>query len=466
MQRIIWTGLACLFILCLGCSKADIPENAGGDGKTAVADVPYGATPTPSPAMLLRTEQEADMQNMLQEKGLVLNAPDTCSFDLETESGERISFRNVPVLVPAADALQSVSIQARRFDDETVERIADAIFQKHLGYLASGTPMSKAHAELVIMDLQDQITSGNLDSKYDSISEAEAAIAEVEAELPSLPDKFALQSPDFSWVDMGRRSEMLLFATPDHARISELCLNDSENPFFTSVWYYRDSTMYAWLEKLTGMQNIMPLEIIFASALVERELQANGKAVQELMANLPISDYSCQAVRVIARDNDDPVYEFIFTKSYQGVQVNYATITYSYEAILENDGRVLPMECLRIWTDTEGVLMLLWKHPSDILEVVEEKVILLDFQEILENGKKALKEAVETGNIRDVSLSRISLGYRRIYDDSARRQELLIPVWDIYGTYVDKESGKRIGEDGFTSIVTLDAVTGQQLRRS
>lgn len=110
--------------------------------------------------------------------------------------------------------------------------------------------------------------------------------------------------------------------------------------------------------------------------------------------------------------------------------------------------------------------MLLWKHPSDILEVVEEKVILLDFQEILENGKKALKEAVETGNIRDVSLSRISLGYRRIYDDSARRQELLIPVWDIYGTYVDKESGKRIGEDGFTSIVTLDAVTGQQLRRS
>lgn len=105
MQRIIWTGLACLFILCLGCSKADIPENAGGDGKTAVADVPYGATPTPSPAMLLRTEQEADMQNMLQEKGLVLNAPDTCSFDLETESGERLSFRNVPVLVPAADAL-------------------------------------------------------------------------------------------------------------------------------------------------------------------------------------------------------------------------------------------------------------------------------------------------------------------------------------------------------------------------
>jgi len=116
--------------------------------------------------------------------------------------------------------------------------------------------------------------------------------------------------------------------------------------------------------------------------------------------------------------------------------------------------------------------MFVWKSPSEIGEALSEPLELVPFKQIIENAKTALEAWTTTDAIQDLEISRITLGYMRVPNPTTNIAEKLIPVWDFYGSckIPDKDQDEYVEDEyigicGFDSLLTINAVTGEPIRR-
>lgn len=81
------------------------------------------------------------------------------------------------------------------------------------------------------------------------------------------------------------------------------------------------------------------------------------------------------------------VYEFMFTRSVNGVAITYTNDTMSAETPDKNEvntnvSKPWLYEKIRIFVDDEGIFALLWNAPYVVTEVVNERATMLPFEQI------------------------------------------------------------------------------------
>jgi len=428
---------------------------------------PAVETATETPQITDSQETEVVAESKDESTSLIrqLNIPRTASFDVKTANGSTLSFQNIPVQIPDTDTFYEIALKAKQFDEKAAELLANTLCEGDLGFIPAFSESTKAYYRKVIERLKEQIATGILDSKYETVADVEAAIKELEEEIPTLPDAFAFQDPEYVF-DHG---EIRVWSTPDHAILRELSVVKSNVAAKTHARYMFDTGEYNWLYSLEGDWIYGTYAYEYDAERVQSAFEANGQAAKKIMDKLQLNEaYACVGTRTVMDEQNVPVHEFIFTKRMDGAMVPYVSTIYLYGS----DKEATIMESVRIWTRGDEVLMFVWKSPSEIGEALSEPLELVPFKQIIENAKTALEAWTTTDAIQDLEISRITLGYMRVPNPTTNIAEKLIPVWDFYGSckIPDKDQDEYVEDEyigicGFDSLLTINAVTGEPIRR-
>lgn len=387
------------------------------------------------------------------------------SINLDEKKSSTTNQMDIPVFAPENISVAEITLKEIEFEDCFIINLTDVLFQNHIGYVGSEIAMTKGTASLIVEDLKTQLETGNIDPKYDTKDDVQREINELEKMMAALPNEYVLKPLDISWFDLKNRNELFVCATLDHSLISELTVIDSDQIFRERMMYLRNSSDSFWTSQMLQTRGDQYDAIYWLPEEVNQELADYGQEAQKLLYDIGLSGYSCNGVRLFENEKKEQVREFVFSKTVRDMQVSYVDLWYSYETVIQEEKTVPPLETIRVWVDAQGILMFLWERPTTITSTNIETVDLIDNSHLTKVIEQIACESLIAGNISEFHPSRVELSYMQIYNPDQTGTYKLIPVWDLYGTYIDNHTQELIGSGGFTSVFTINAVTGERVYR-
>ena len=115
--------------------------------------------------------------------------------------------------------------------------------------------------------------------------------------------------------------------------------------------------------------------------------------------------------------------------------------------------------------DDSGIFNVRWESPLDILETITDETALLPFSEIEAIFNKMLLVMYEPEAKSeylhgvDIHIDRAALRLWRIAEQGTFDTGLLVPVWNFYGTYTERNDEDR----SYTQdklLMTINAIDG------
>ena len=119
-------------------------------------------------------------------------------------------------------------------------------------------------------------------------------------------------------------------------------------------------------------------------------------------------------------------------------------------------------EIIKIYLDESGIRALIWNNPLEVVEVLNDNVSLMQFDEIKERIRKYINfgysKRVENGQVsgeKHVSINKITLTNLLIPIKDELDYQMLVPAWLIYYKYEEIE--------GFTFVFAVNAIDGSSI---
>ncbi len=441
--------------------------------------------PTPTEVFAIEKDTERMMEKASSdENGTVADAlglPDgNYTFETTDASGRVKVSVDAEMITPDVDYLPIARVTGRSYTDQDVENIYHAVCQGAM-QVDEDAPMPKFFYQHTLDTLLNLRDSGNLD-KYDTLEEMNAAIQEVMAQVASAPEQAEPISLNFSIDSSGIEGIARILCVLRNEMVSDLFVTNSTQ---TGRGVYSDYIRDIFCRAEFASQSIYGSGAI-ASYGLTRDIALTTPAISQeeaqaiadqAVSTLGLTDFSCTGKRIAPlfegnpKDGCKSLYEFLYTRSVNGVSVTYTNDNSSWP--IENSDQVSEgwyYEKLRIFVDDDGIYGFLWNGPSTVTEIVNEKATLLPFDQI----KKIFANMIlvkygdyigddASKNIA-INITQVRLGLARVTEQDQNTYGLLVPVWDFFGTY-DEGNGYPIGYDGYESLLTINAVDGSIIDR-
>ena len=206
---------------------------------------------------------------------------------------------------------------------------------------------------------------------------------------------------------------------------------------------------------------------------------------------------------IIERETDGtptalrPCYKFFLMRNIGGITANYAIARDIRPPEFWMEGYSNLNNCyevMEIIIAKEGVISLVWGHPTKITATISDNVELLKFEDIqgifdkqiiMDNIQSEMDMIFETNKIdvlsRRIEINEARLGYMCISRQGYEGEYLMIPVWDFYGAEYLKlrdpdeamKTGNETNSEGEfvnnysgKSYLTLNAMDGSVINRA
>lgn len=325
--------------------------------------------------------------------------------------------------------------------------------------------------------------------------EAEAALRSQEAatdisssaELPAYEENLAGAGGDAASVGEQKTEEAKQYAETDtyNEENANFVMNDNHYTFRLNnnlSEYSKYVTMNIerygeYFSEVRGMEDeekriIQNLTLEEAEGMAGETLEKMG--IEDMVLALTKEGYTYEVPDEASQTdagNDselDRAYSFIYTRVIDGVPIGQTSV---YGSSYDIQGTIpyslyWPFECIELSYDVEGLLNFAWVGPYEISELSDEYVFLLPFSEIQNIFESIIlkknADYADQGLMTEMTVDKVTLSYMRIWEDSARGDATLIPVWNFFGTYNlvgdYNEKGSLI-PDG-TSLLTINAMDG------
>ncbi len=449
-----------------------------------------GCQPTPTEEYTMKK----DTERMLDQAGITEDG--TAISDIGIPNGKyvyeaadtsgRLHIKaDAKIIVPAVEKLPVARVSRGRFTIRDLENLSHILGVGGIP-VSQDTSFPKEYYLPQLNQLMEMRQNGKLD-KYSSVEELDKAIRELMEKVAQAPEVARATEHDLSFTSMEGGGETASFRwIRNNAVLASLSVVNNEQGAGGNAEYIRDVTLRAEFSTLTaqGLSVTLNYEQIrnpnFKKPAISETDAMN--IAQAAIDGLDLKDFVCTGKRMAALYNStiaaedgerQGLYEFMFTRS-----VNGAAITYTNEDMAADPGRTdiaakpWLYEKIRIFVDDEGIFALVWNAPH-VLEGIEYKAVsLLPFEkirDIFESMIVVKNKQVEDGTLlrdKNIAVNEVHLGLMRIIEKDNNDTAYLVPVWDFFGTY-DSDGGMLvIGEDGYETLLTINAVDGSVIDRT
>ncbi len=441
--------------------------------------------PTPTEVFVIEKDTERMVEKASSDESGTLSSalgiPDgNYVYEATDVSGKVHVSVNAEIITPDADYLPVARVAGRSFTDQDVENIYNAVCQGAL-QVDEDAPMPKFFYQHTLDGLLELRDSGNLD-KYDSVEEQDAAIQEVMAQVASAPEQATPIALNFSINSSGIEGIARILSVLNNEVVSDLFVTNStqsgrgvESDYIRDVFCRGEfSSQSAYGNSVTVVYGQTRNIALAVPKISQQEAQA---VADQAVSTLGLSDFSLVGKRIAPlvegnpKDGCKSVYEFMYTRSVNGVSVTYTNDISSWPPEYPDTvSEGWMYEKLRIFVDDGGIYAYQWNGPCTVTEIVNEKATLLPFSQIktiFENMilTKYGASGTEEAKSASINITGIRLGLARVTEQNNNAYGLLVPTWDFFGVY-DTGNGYPIGYDGFESLLTINAVDGSIIDRT
>jgi hypothetical protein len=436
---------------------------------------------------------------------VAVGAPETLHITKECDSARmEVSVSiDADVVLPDTSKMPMAHIRRGSFSEEFLRRVMHVLGN-------DSKPIEvfpKSYYQDIAKGLMEQRDSGDLD-KYDSVEEINKEIIDVLAEADASPDE-----PVYSDRDPATEADIMV--DNEGNPVQSGLIRDSE--WWSSSWcglseigtvyhIFCESRSIKYcrnIHEVTAFENAYnfknPLE--FAKPMIdkgmirmtvpERSIEDAQKEAQRVVTELGLADdFTLTHARLAplmeyaqeAQENGcKAIYEFLFTRQINGVNVTYTNDLYSNGSYGEEQEDVFAPEWryerVRVYVDDQGLFAFYYdSSPYEITEITENvRVMTLDdaiaaFEQRLGFVYADTLNRVEKKDA-SIRITEIRLGLTRVLEQNADGQAYLVPGWTFFGVkqlydnkYISGWEGE--GYDGTTAILTINAIDGSVIDRN
>ena len=168
----------------------------------------------------------------------------------------------------------------------------------------------------------------------------------------------------------------------------------------------------------------------------------------------------------IKGDKYEPYYALLFTQCVSGLPVK----SY-YNSLAEQTGGFAPRlqsEGFTVYVDNDGVAQLVWDGMNNVVEVLDEDVHILSFDEVMQIFEEKLGLHIGAENQTNVVISKVSLDCMILPVKNDLSKGVAVPVWNFRGYHYEndkeKEKRERLNTEHW-SYLTINAVDGSIISR-
>jgi len=445
--------------------------------------------PTPDQVFIVEKDTERMVEKASSDESGTLSSalgiPDGNYVYEATDASGRVGVSvKAEIITPNVDYLPIARVTGRSFTEQDVENIYNALCDGATP-VSEDAPMPKSLYQQTLDGLLELRDSGNLD-KYDSVEDLDAAIREVMAQVASAPEQAVSIPLDFSFNSSGIEGAARILSVQNDVIVSDLfVINSTQTGHGVYSDFIRDvfnrtefAHQSAYGQAVTASYALTRDANIILPQISEQE--AREKA-EQVISTLGLNDFTCTGTRV-APLFDAPTaevkaacksaYEFMYTRSVNGVSVTYTNDISSWPPEDSNNlSEGWMYEKLRIFVDDDGIYAYMWNGPSTVTEVLNDKATLLPFEQIKKIFENMILvkygDYIGDGASKNIiiNITEIRLGLTRVTEQDNNVYGLLVPAWDFFGSY-DEGIGYPIGLDGYESLLTINAVDGSIIDRN
>ena len=483
--------LACAILLS-GCANAQtqgatVEKNTDQMVEIALAGMEPTANATAAPTEATQTPAA---RSPLYEK---LGAPERYLVPLSPKTDKLAITVDADVILPNAEGMPTVRIEARDFTQEEVTLLFRALCGDTIMYrkrtqstraeiqeriddvreemkTATGDRLKKLQENLAYYEedyqnapetITDEVTDGTLYEKQLGIQEYLAKYMALEArECPEDTSAGKMFSVSNNYYDINTSTDYG-FTTGADIVYAYRPMWGSAIGLNPAVFIQDESVVPA---VAAGELSITPLK---ARQMVEAFWKEIGFADMAVSGVYLADNHSTENRQISEQDPYGEKYAYAVTcgKSVNGI------VPVSTSAMYE--GQNWNYECCYFFVSDEGIQTFQWSSPNTYLETITEETAMLPFSRIDEIFRKMMLVKYENSTAEcsscklfSYAVNRVALEWQRVFEQGSNNKGLLIPVWNFYGSFdFQYTNGDHFGssevEQGFPEpLLTINAIDG------
>ena len=332
-------------------------------------------------------------------------------------------------------------------------------------------PMNKAQYESFYLDLvktldeikNDAGSSGDIPAMEAEIERVSQRMNEAPETVSTIVDPYAFYSTSGIMAiknsgDLGRKEKATLSISIAEDDVAFRLVN---GPKYTDVSVSFEQLIYSTPHNV---------EITKDDALQEAEKFLSDISINDMQVN-------AYTVGVVSKnglhdDIDDFIQQchmFFFTRVIEGIPITYTEFDSHAIPDDESFNRIPSSEYIIIAVDDEGVALFDWRGMTDVADVQQHEVDLVAFDDVVNSATQHMKNKFAMNENKEkytVEISRVVFGYMNVLQKNNNDYNLLIPVWDFFGTVNIGGSASAKEYAGYDSVVTVNALNGSIIDRN
>ena len=329
----------------------------------------------------------------------------------------------------------------------------------------------------------DRRDAGELD-KYDSVEELNAAIAKLLATANEAPETPVFKEEDP--LDEAReRGCTIYFGWSDQETVFQLNFGPAGHIYFLRD-IQDDQAFGAYTVTTEGFNGCLmsanPINNLqgridrgeITLRLPERSLEDATAFAQKVLQDIGLREFTCVGARIAPlipnRHNIERncrcVYEVLFTRQINGVNITYTDVDSSNSAFGTNSyAPSWGYEKIQMFVDDAGVFGLLFNEQYEILDTTVPSAKLISLEDAIKSFVNMIElkfARTESSTIKKdatIQVTEIRLGLTRVQEKGDLEQGYLVPSWTFFGVY-DMDARGAQGYDGTDPLLTVNALDG------
>ncbi len=329
----------------------------------------------------------------------------------------------------------------------------------------------------------DRRDAGELD-KYDSVEELNAAIAKLLATANEAPETPVFKEEDP--LDEAReRGCTIYFGWSDQETVFQLNFGPAGHIYFLRD-IQDDQAFGAYTVTTEGFNGCLmsanPINNLqgridrgeITLRLPERSLEDATAFAQKLLQDIGLREFTCVGARIAPlipnRHNIERncrcVYEVLFTRQINGVNITYTDVDASNSAFgTDSYAPSWGYEKIQMFVDDAGVFGLLFNEQYEILDTTVPSAKLISLEDAIKSFVNMIElkfARTESSTIKKdatIQVTEIRLGLTRVQEKGDLEQGYLVPSWTFFGVY-DMDARGAQGYDGTDPLLTVNALDG------
>ena len=392
------------------------------------------------------------------------------------------------VEIPNVQRYPVVLVKPVPVTDADVKRIAN-VLMPGARYYKMPEAMTKeqienaiVYKELFIKNMNDslkdnKITQALIQQALDAIKTEEEEIMQLKKEYEKAPESIKLDMASLILKDIEneygeiKRSDYI-YAILENADIACFVASVNDNGG-SNVSFNREIPIYSLYDNMTTNTKDIPekdIDLSFEEAVVIAK-----QTIENMKLDLHLSAAITDLKGISNYTSGYPSYIFHFSKMIHDVPTTYEESRGTDLIDMDDYRDTVEYEDMQIVINDNGIVHFEYRSKHDVIEVINNDVWLMTFEDMYEKAKDAFEYNYDKVNfLQDdvliqspkevITIDRITLGLMRINKKDDYDTYWLIPVWDFFGSIYYPET-EETGNNGYNSFLTINAIDGSVIDR-